>query len=154
MRRGSAGRSAALGRDRGAAAVEFALLFPVFLVMVCGIMDFGMLIYSQTVVNNAAREAVRAASLGATSIDANKVATSAAGALFGAPMTNTPVWTCTPDSESCTNFTEGGLTAAPATSTVTVTLTYDYAWITPLAALVPGLGSSKSLTGFSQMAVE
>ncbi len=48
-------------QTNGMTAVEFALLLPVMLLIVCGIMDFGNLYYQLTVVNEAAREAARIA---------------------------------------------------------------------------------------------
>lgn len=48
--------------DRGAAAVEFALVIPVVLLVVFGIIDFGRLLNAQLQVSEAAREGARAAS--------------------------------------------------------------------------------------------
>ena len=45
--------------ERGAVAVEFAILLPVFLLLVCGIMDFGNIYYQLHNVNEAAREGAR-----------------------------------------------------------------------------------------------
>jgi Flp pilus assembly protein TadG len=49
-------------RDRGAAAVEFALVVPVLLLIVFGIIDFGRLLNAQLQVSEAAREGARASS--------------------------------------------------------------------------------------------
>lgn len=49
------------GRERGAAAVEFALLLPVFLLVIAGIVDFGRAFFTQIELTNAAREGARAA---------------------------------------------------------------------------------------------
>jgi Flp pilus assembly protein TadG len=46
-------------RTDGMSAAEFALILPVMLLIVCGIMDFGNIFYQMTVVNEAAREAAR-----------------------------------------------------------------------------------------------
>ena len=53
-------------RERGAAAVEFALILPVLLILVGGVIDFGRLYYTQIQLANAARDGVRLAALGAT----------------------------------------------------------------------------------------
>lgn len=50
-------------RTRGQSMVEFALVVPVFLLILCGIMDFGFILYSRMNVINAAREGARAATL-------------------------------------------------------------------------------------------
>jgi Flp pilus assembly protein TadG len=46
-------------RDRGQSLVEFALVIPLFLLMIAGIVDFGMLLYSNMTAINAAREGAR-----------------------------------------------------------------------------------------------
>src|ERR1039458_5924651 len=51
-------------RERGAAAVEFALLLPVLLLLVFGIVDFGRALNAQITLTQAAREGVRLAALG------------------------------------------------------------------------------------------
>lgn len=45
--------------DRGAAAVEFALVLPLLLALTLGIMAFGHAFHIQSVIDNAARDAVR-----------------------------------------------------------------------------------------------
>ena len=51
-------------RERGAAAVEFALILPVFLLLIAGAIDLTRMMYTQVVVTNAAREGARMAALG------------------------------------------------------------------------------------------
>lgn len=46
--------------ERGVAAAEFALLLPVLLTILFGIIEFGMIMYSREIVTNAAREGARA----------------------------------------------------------------------------------------------
>ena len=46
-------------RDRGAAMVEFALLLPLFIVMVIGMLEFGLLFKDSLTANSASREAAR-----------------------------------------------------------------------------------------------
>lgn len=60
-------------RDRkedGQAMVEFALILPIFLLILCGIIDFGWLFYNQLSLNNACREGARYAVVN-TAEDAN-----------------------------------------------------------------------------------
>jgi Flp pilus assembly protein TadG len=45
---------------RGAAAVEFALLLPLLLTLLCGIVEISVLLYDQAVIASASREAARA----------------------------------------------------------------------------------------------
>lgn len=46
--------------ERGAVAAEFAILLPILLTILFGIMEFGMMMYGREVVTNAAREGARA----------------------------------------------------------------------------------------------
>lgn len=47
-------------RQRGVAAVEFALILPLLIVVLFGIVDFGLMIYNKAMITNAAREGARA----------------------------------------------------------------------------------------------
>lgn len=44
----------------GAALVEFAIIIPVLMVIVFGIIEFGLILYNKQVITNAAREGARA----------------------------------------------------------------------------------------------
>jgi Flp pilus assembly protein TadG len=46
--------------DRGATIVEFAIVLPVFILLIFGIIDFGLLIYNKQILTNASREGARA----------------------------------------------------------------------------------------------
>jgi Flp pilus assembly protein TadG len=50
-------------RQRGQALVEFALMIPLFALLLFGLMDFGRVIYTQNTLAQAAREAARVATL-------------------------------------------------------------------------------------------
>ena len=52
------------GADRGATAVEFALLLPLLLLIVMGIIDFGRMLNAQQTLTQAAREGARLVALG------------------------------------------------------------------------------------------
>ena len=49
-----------LGRQGGAAVVEFALVLPMLLFILLGIIDFSLALYDKAVITNAAREGARA----------------------------------------------------------------------------------------------
>lgn len=51
-------------RDRGAAAVEMAIVLPLLLLLVGGIIDFGRAFYYQVSISNAAREGARMKAIG------------------------------------------------------------------------------------------
>ena len=59
-------RSRIREKDRGAAAVEFALVLPLLLMLVFGLIDFGRAFNEQIVLSQAAREGARVAALGGT----------------------------------------------------------------------------------------
>ena len=54
--------------DRGGAAVEFALVAPILLALVFGIIQFGMVMFVQNNMMNAAREAARQHAVGAVTL--------------------------------------------------------------------------------------
>lgn len=55
---------ASIRSDRGATAVEFALLLPLLLLIVMGIVDFGRMLNAQQTLTNASREGARLVALG------------------------------------------------------------------------------------------
>jgi len=47
------------GTCKGVAVVEFALILPLLLILVFGILEFGFIVYNKAIVTNASREAAR-----------------------------------------------------------------------------------------------
>jgi len=56
------------GREKGAVIAEMALIIPLFLLMVAGIVDLGMLFWEQELMTNAAREGARAGARAITDV--------------------------------------------------------------------------------------
>ncbi|WP_297448718.1 TadE family protein [Ferrovum sp.] len=54
--------------ERGVAAVEFAIVFPLMLLLMFGIVEFGTMMYDQIMVTNAAREGARWGSVQSVSL--------------------------------------------------------------------------------------
>lgn len=54
------GRGPAASGERGAAALEFALVLPILVLLVCGLIEFGLIFYSKQMITNASREGARA----------------------------------------------------------------------------------------------
>jgi len=50
-------------KQKGAAAVELALVLPLFLLVIDGLIEFSLLMYDKSIVSNAAREGARAGAL-------------------------------------------------------------------------------------------
>lgn len=126
------------GGDRGAAAVEFALVMPLLLLVVFGIVDFGRAYNMQIALTSAAREGVRVAALGGSVADASSRTT---GAAF--PVTGIVV----------------GVTACPASPTpasdAMVTASRTYTYITPVQPVLSLMGqpalATPTITGRGRM---
>jgi Flp pilus assembly protein TadG len=114
--------------DDGAAAVEFALLLPILLVVLCGIVDFGLVFNAKMTLTHATREGVRVLAL---QQDVDDAADRTREAAVGLREPETRLTVETP--VACVVGDE----ANPAT----VTAHYDYTYVTPLSelmALLPG----------------
>lgn len=53
------GSMRSIKKEDGQSALEFALILPILLIVVCGIIDFGWLLYNQLALSNTARESAR-----------------------------------------------------------------------------------------------
>lgn len=135
-------------RDRGAAAVEFAFIVPVLVVLIFGSIEFGLAVQARTMLGNAAREGVRVASLTANgdTTSAAQVKTAVDNALAGVSGTKTVTVTCaTPAGAACTIGAKNN-----GNNVATVTVTIDYTGIT---GMFPAL-TNKTLTASSYMRIE
>ena len=89
-------------RRRGAAVVEFALVVPIFLVLLFGIIEFGRLMMVQQVLVNASREGARRAVLEGASTE---VVVDEVGSYLDSSSINVPreAITVTPDPTTITD---------------------------------------------------
>jgi len=112
-------------RDRGAAAVEFALVVGPLVFLIFGSIEFGLFVQARTMIENASREGVRVASLGGSQAEVQAAATNALGPVTG--VVHPVAFTCK---------TPAGVVVscvAPNVDKVaTVTVTVDYTGITGL----------------------
>lgn len=74
-------------KDDGQAMVELALILPVLLLIIMGIIEFGFMFNNYLTLNNVSREAARYASLGGTDSEAVVRATEIAPNLDSAKLT-------------------------------------------------------------------
>jgi Flp pilus assembly protein TadG len=125
------------GDTRGAAAVEFALVLPLVLLLVLGIVDFGRMLDWQIKLSGAAREGARWVALGQ-----------------GDPTTRVRTATADPASASVAVSWSACPSPPPTGASsvnTTVTATKTYTLITPLNAISGLLGgaipTSFTLTG-------
>jgi Flp pilus assembly protein TadG len=107
--------------DRGAAAVELALVTPFLLLLLFGIIDFGRMLNAQITATEAAREAARSAALGE---DSAAELQARVDLLFGDEGAATPSLDA-----ACSTPPEIGEDAE-------VTVTHEFSFVTPVAALV------------------
>ena len=70
-------------RERGAAAVEMAIVLPLLLLVIGGLVDFGRAFYLNSVITNASREGARMLAMNYTPAEANTRVTAALGTSLG-----------------------------------------------------------------------
>lgn len=133
----------------GQSLVEFAMVLPLFLVLLFGLVDFGRAFFSWMVVTNAAREGARA---GAVQKDWPAMQT----AIYNS-MCNPYPDNCSLETSKLT-LTPTGVNG-PRGSEVSVKISYAFAYATPLGdilALIPGSTalSTPVITGYSSMRLE
>ena len=119
-----------LRSESGASAVEFALLLPVLMMILFGIIEFGLALHRQAILTNASREGAR---LGIVqSIPA--ITTAAINAQIDTYLTaaGIPPGTVTPR-----NIVLGTVTGTPVT--VSLTLPYTYAVLPGLTSITPSI---------------
>lgn len=122
-------RSAARGRESGAATVEFALLLPVLLLILFGVIEFGRGFNMQLSMSHGAREGARALALNSP-VDPETVTRDAAFPVTGLNVTTV----------GC----PAAVTATTPPAQVTVTRVYDF--ITPLGAVMNMVGGGGAPT--------
>ena len=106
--------------EKGQALAEFALLAPIFLILVFAIVDFGMGFYSWITVTNSAREGARLGTVAATE-----------------QQIKDRVYQTADLPDEAANMTVTVTNAqGPSGESVVVQVDYDYDLITPLAGLV------------------
>jgi Flp pilus assembly protein TadG len=81
-------RIARLKREKGQGLVEAALTIPLFLLILCGIIDFGWIYTNQLMINNSSREAARFAAVNGGKANFTELVTQKAkdGILIGDPL--------------------------------------------------------------------
>jgi Flp pilus assembly protein TadG len=114
--------------ERGAVAAEFAILLPLLLIILFGIMEFGMIMYGREIVTNAAREGARAGIVqGPPKRTGGEIIAIANNYLTGTAVNPADV-TFTSAGEGLTN-----------PNTLTVTATYSYNFLVPVIPALVGI---------------
>lgn len=118
-----------LAKERGAAAVEFALVLPILLVIILGILDFGLYYFNDLQLTHVARDAARYLSVDNVE-EAN-------AAIDGATLVSTTI---------AARFLDPGSSGQKAT----VTLEATYTLLTPLPRLI-GIGPTVDIDASAVM---
>ncbi|WJH23444.1 TadE/TadG family type IV pilus assembly protein [Pseudarthrobacter defluvii] len=117
--------------ERGAAAVEFAILLPLLLMLVLGTIEFGRAYNAQITLTNAARDGVRVMAINNDPTAAKKAAQNAAASISTIPVSNITL--------SATTCSTG--------NQVTLTIKYTLSTITGIAGPFPMTGKGVMLCG-------
>lgn len=124
-------------KQEGQALVEMAIILPILLILITGIIEFGFVFNAYLTLNNASREAARAISVGETSVQASDRVNVVAAQL---------------------DLTQISVIVTPADDnrdrgdSVNVKVEYTYHFFTPLLGGL--LGSDLNLSAESTMRVE
>ena len=129
-----------LNNDRAQGLVEMALVLPIFLLLVMGIVDFGMGLRAYVTVNNSSREGARYAIICPSTLNDDAIKGRVANYSNGLVTTDHVYVTWQTPSQRCKSG-----------DSVKVEATTTYNYITPLSALIPG---PLRLTASSTMRVE
>lgn len=123
--------------EKGAVAVEFALILPIFLMLVFGIVEFGRAFNIQVSLSEAAREtarytAIHSSKAGFSEADAKEVGISAAPSV--------------PLEASDIQIAYSGGSACSADKSVVVTIHVATPYLTGLPGLVPGMPANLDIS--------
>jgi Flp pilus assembly protein TadG len=129
--------------DRGQALVEFALILPIFILLLVGLFDFGRAIYAFNTINQAARVAARLAIVDQTEAHLQAIGASSAASLgidedevvvdFRDRTTPDIPGSCTAAVDGDNNNTDGIVLCLAV-----VTVPYQYQAATPLIGSLVG----------------
>ena len=130
-----------LNSERGAELIEFALVFPLLLLVMLGIVDFGLMFQRYEVLTNATREGARLAVLPNYTTPDVKMRVCAYLNTGGVPTTgcNDPTNPVINVVDTTVAITGGGTVNVKS---VQLTYTHNYMFVGPIIALMGGTFSS------------
>lgn len=131
--------------ERGQSLVEFALILPIFVLVLAGLFDLGRAVFAYNTISNASREAVRVAIVNQTATDLQNEALKQ-GVSLGLSPTDVTITYADPD---------GSGTLCPAPYTVgcvaSISVQYIYTAATPVISQIIG---PFTMTATTEMPVE
>jgi Flp pilus assembly protein TadG len=134
------------GRTRGQALVEFALVFPILMLMLLGLFDLGRAVFTYNTITNAAREGAR---LAIVNQDEAKIAQRARALAPTADGASNPVTIFFSDSGSATDADD----CSPLTTGCNVTVRYQ-ASFTAITPIIGQLVGPLTMTAESVLPIE
>jgi Flp pilus assembly protein TadG len=129
-------------RESGAVAVEFALVLPIFLVLVLGIAEFSRAFNIQVSLSEAGREASRYAAIHCSESTYSVAAAQSAG-IAAAPSVALGA--------SNISITYSGTGSCDPANNAIARVSYTTPWMTGFPALIPGMPASLSIAGTGVM---
>ncbi len=135
--------------EKGASVVEFALILPLLLVMLFGIIEFGLILYDQAMLTNASREGARAGIISSSPrLSEAQIRTIALNYLDDGHLLKTF------DSSTATPNVTALIPADPSFGEdLTVKVSYVYNFLL-IPGFIPGIPSSITLAAESVMKYE
>lgn len=134
--------------EKGQAMVEFALVLPILLMLLLGIIDFGRILYTKSAITSLSQEAARHASIYYVSEDNTAIRnyiTDNSGMLDASEFKK---------SDGTDGISISFTPSRTTGSNATVSVTYKMYFITPIANLIPSLQNPFYITSTSTFRAE
>ena len=159
-------------KQKGAQAVEFALVLPFFILILFAVLDFGILVYNKAIITNASREGARSGALLSGTWDSTavqQVACNYARNTLISVNSGTSTSTCTGTKDPVVNVYWGSTATCPSPATlgpsptfgvpVALKISYPFSGFSlgswwSLGTGTSSVGSQMTLTACTQMAHE
>jgi Flp pilus assembly protein TadG len=109
--------------DRGIAAVEFAIVFPIAIFLIVGLCEFGRAMWTQATLDYAVQTAARCGAIGTTCATSSQIQASAVGAAPSIPVTTSNFTVTTPSCGLQVNATYSYSFVLPALFPYSMTMT-------------------------------
>jgi Flp pilus assembly protein TadG len=145
--------------EQGAVAVEFAIILPVLMLLVFGIIDFGHAWYMEHVMSDASREGARYGTRYKTDVTGHRILPKNLSPTADNYVLTTWGLTSRLPTDASPHVTLGGTGATETNASILagedfiVTITATKNWFV-LGSLIPGFGSSKTLSVATTMTCE
>ncbi len=138
--------------ERGQSLVEFALVLPVFVLILFGLFDLGRAVYAYNTISNASRESARVAIVNQTNADVEAEAIKQAVSLGLTDAAVTPVYDLVGGGAAAIRSPVTPLPSAASSRSRSI---YDFAPATPvIGQILAGYFAANPLSSTTEMPVE